>query len=424
MNPLRHKFLIKEKNVFTKREYVIYTVIEKMIEDDDNPIEYPIVLYEMKVKDCDVDFNYVIKQAKEGTITTDRIDSYFNTLYREYRNDLFRNTKSTKDIEFAISEAEKIQELTDSIFITAADGFNMLLSEELAIENLNTGLNFFDKKLYLSNGILMLAAGKGAGKTSVVVDLMKRILVNHNKDKNVCIQWNSMEDEIRMIIAKMISSEVGIPAKLLIRKNSRFKEHHKIEMLRSVISGFDIEFQDRQLSMNEILTNWKVFLKQRKKTDNPQKPTFPILIIDNIMQLTDHGNKQNQTADDDYICNRINVCRNEAKKLFGTSYLIIVLHHIGKENFAKDNLKNAFIPDDNSIKGSSRYSDLPTVGLLLHWFGVKDNLLQEMKPFSKYLKNLLYVSCFKNRSGGWIGNDRLFLDLDFNITGNYLEFKE
>lgn len=423
MNPLRHKFLIKEKKVFTNREYTLYSVLEKMIEDDDQPIEYPIVLYEMNIKDCESDFNYLIKSAKENSVTIDRIDAYFNTLYKEYKLDLFRNAKSTKDIEHAISESEKIQEITDSIFISAEDGFNMLLSEEVAVTNLKTGLKFFDEKIFLANGILMIAGGRGSGKTSLLTDLMKRILINHHSDKSIAIQWNTMEDEIRMIMAKMISSEVGIPARLLIRKNSKFKEHQKIEMLRTIISNFDIEFQDKQLSMNEILTNWKVFLKQRKKINNPEKPIFPILIIDNVMQLTDNNTRVNQTADDNYICDKINICRNEAKKQFGNEYLIIVLHHLDKKAFDKSNSVNAYIPSDNDMRGSGRFGDMPTIGLLVHWFGSKEDLLHDLNPFSKYLKNLEYVSCFKNRTGGFIGSDRLWIDLDFNTTYDYLPLK-
>lgn len=420
-NSSRHKFVITLEDkylnkVFNKDELALYKVINKMIEDEEH-IDNATIHFEMNKKQLKKEYITIYNLATKQNYDIDRIDVYYNKILQEFSLNLFRDSKSDEELQNAIQVLESLHEMTDTSFSTLPDGLKMLM-EQKGIELLKSGLKFFDDQIYLSNGIMLLAGKQGSGKTTILVELMKRVLVyGKMENRDISVQWNTMEDEIPMIVASMISREIQIQAKEIMRDSSKFKNHLSYKVLEESFNTFDIEFQDKQLSMNEIKLNWKAFLKQRKK----QKAKFCILVIDNVMQLTDHGKRVNQTADDDYICNQINVCRNEAKKVFGNKYLIIVLHHLGKEQMSRINAKSCYKPNPGDIKGSSRYLDMPTVTLFVHRFFEFKDIVNEFKEYEKYLEHIMMLICSKNRQGGWVGEGYVWCDMAYKYACDFPE---
>ncbi len=417
-NPQRHKYLIIDKEAFTKTELPLYEVIRDLVERDEI-VDVATVHYEMSLKQLTDEYKLIVHLAKKNNYDADNISVYHNLILQQFRLDLFRNAKNDAEIHKAITKMEELQELTDSKFYSASDGLNNLINQK-GVECLRTGLKLFDEKIYFSNGITLIAGKQGSGKTSILVELMKRILVIDkmaNKEPTISVQWNTMEDEINMIVASMVSKDIQIPAKEIYQSPKKLKNHKKFNDLKNAFDKFDIEFQDKQLSIQEIKTNWKVFLKQRKKMGAKKV----LLIIDNVMQLTDHGGKGNQTEKDDFICSQISLCRNEAKKVFGNNYHIIVLHHLGKEQMNRTNSKSCYKPVASDIKGSGRYLDLPTLTLFIHRFDDFKDIINDFKKYEEFIEHITMVICTKNRTGGWIGDGYLWADMEYKYCCNFPE---
>lgn len=413
-NPARDKYIFEDKDIFNKREYAVYSVLKSMIVSDEL-IDKASLYYNMQKSGVLSDYNFVITSGAENNFTVDRIETYYNIILKEFKIALLKSCKTEKDISDAIIRLENMQEKSETQFITTTEALDDLTNETQGIELLKTQLEVFDEKIFLSHGALCLAGTSGSGKTTLLTELIKRILVC-NRNKKISIQWNSMEDDISMLIASFISKDVNIPAKILTRKNSKLKSNTQFAILENVFKSFDIEFQDKQLSMHEIKQNWITFMKQRKKL----KSDFCILIIDNVMQLKDNtliSGSQNEK--DDYICQMIGQCRDEGKKHFKNNYLVIYLHHLNKEQLSRVNAKNCYIPIKGDVKGSGRYLDIATTTLLIHRFFDFKDIMIDFKAYEKYLEHLTMIISIKNRSGGYIGQERIWLDMTYKYAMNY-----
>ena len=418
INPEREKFLIQEKNALNPREYKIYSVLAKLIEKDEE-INKATVSYDMQLQQLTGDFHYIISTAEKERFDTTCISKYYNILHKEYILDLFRSAKSDAQIQAAVDKLQDIQELTNNSLISIEDAIENYLNSP-GTEILETGLECFDKNIGLSSGIVLMAGCDGSGKSSLVVELIKRILLVAYNKKKISILWYSMEDNLDTIIAKFVSKEMNVPVKKLSKDSSKFKNNPKYKSLRTFLESFNIEFYDKGSCLHEIKLNWKTFLKKEKKLNTE----FPILIIDNLMLLDENADGGNQTAIDDKIARGLYSLSNEAKKVFGNKHLIFALHHINKEAGDKDNAKNAYLPTIRDIKGSGRLRDVAKVIILVHWFGVKNNLHRELEPFVKYLRNVMYIQCVKNREGGFMGDQRIWMNLDYNFAADYMTFEE
>lgn len=410
------KYLIKQK-CFSPYEQKVYDVIYKMRERDEPTINRITVAYDMQVNDLSREFNLILAKGEKLVGQDYNIDVYYKQLLNTYILNKVDNAKTIAEKQAVFEEWQEIQEITSVTTFSPKDSIDMILNDE-GVKALKTGLKAFDEDIFLASGILQISGQGGSGKTSLLVELIKRIVLYQHGKKKVSVLWNCMEDGRRMTMASMMSKDVGVPAKHIIRKLYNAKEREEIVKIKGIFDIVDIAFQDKQLYIDEIKTQWQGFLKKKKKAGCE----YPILIIDNIMQLLDGASENgNQTGADDHICRQIGMCRNEAKKIFGEgNFLIIFLHHLSKEQLQKTNSKMLYIPNKSNIKGSSRYFDISTIVLLLHVLN-KDfiDVRQDFEGLEDYLDHLMFINCIKNREGGFIGLLRIWFCLTYKYASNF-----
>lgn len=416
----KDKYTISYKEAFNKTELAVYDVYLQKF-NNEQMIDRVTLAFDMQLANQSDKFNLIIYTGDKHKWNVDHINEYFNSLLKEYRISLFLNAKNEKQIHEAIATLEHLNETTDMVFYDMEYALTSLLDSK-GINPLRTDLNVFDNKIMLCGGLVGIIGKSGAGKTSLLVELMKRILVNETIDKKrkVSVLWNNMEDNIKMTIASMISQEVKVPAKKLRMRQFSKATEEKIKELYSVFKMLDIQFQDKQMYIHEIKNEWKSFLKKKKK----QGTTYPILIIDNLMKLLDNGDKKGgQTEADDFIMQQISVCWNEAKKLYGDECMVIYLHHLGKEQISKLNAKDCYKPNSSHIKGSTRIQDVSTTLIFVHRFNDFDDIRRDFAKMSDILPYITLISCVKNREGGYIGDDLIFMDMEYKYCWDFPELE-
>lgn len=418
----KEKYTIENLEAFNVTERSIYTIFYDKFKNEQF-VDRITLGYDMHVANLSSYYNMIMKKGDENKWNPEHISDYYNTILKEYRINIFHSAKTDKEIEEAITKLESLNETTRIELYDVEYALNSLLNES-ALKPLTTKLKLFDEKIMLAGGLVGLVGKSGSGKTSLLVELMKRILVcEHIKgERKVSVFWNNMEDNIKMTIASMISQEVKIPAtKLRMRDFSKDSEQ-KIRDLYSVFKMLDITFQDKQMYMHEIKKEWKGFLKRKKKTGT----TFPILIIDNLMKLLDNSDKKgsNQTDTDDYIMQQISICWNEAKKIYGDDCMVIFVHHLAKEQLSKANAAECYKPNPSHIKGSTRIQDVATTLIFVHRFFDFDDIKRDFAKMQDILKYITLISCTKNREGGWIGDGLLFMDMEYKFANNFPEKPE
>ena len=416
----REKYVIHNLKMFNRRELPIYEILYKMINDETH-IDHITVSFEMRNNGLERDYNYLMNKFKQS-ITVHQVDTlinvYYNTVCKTYIINLFQNAKNNQSILDAIEEYNNIQELTDLSIVDMKEAMLKLLSDDTQ-KSLTSGLSLFDDKISLSNGIVLITGKSGAGKTTLLREYLKRVLVNeHLKGANgrkISVQWNTMEDSIKMTMACFIANDIKCVANDIIKRKYTAEQRTQMEGLVNAFGMLDIEFQDKQIYINDLTNRWKAFLKRKQKSGTK----FPILVIDNVMQLLDNGGA-NQTQVDDRIAQQISICRNEAKKIYGDgNYLIIFLHHLGKDQLARTNAKACYKPSPGDIKGSTRYQDISTIILFIHRFNDFKDIVHDFKDMKEYIKYIALIMCIKNREGGYCGEDHIWLDMDYQTAGNY-----
>ena len=336
-----------------------------------------------------------------------RISAELNTKAFEFNYDPFQLIEETikkLDKLYEIEQANKVITVKTSIHKTLE---NILLRGEGNIKTFYTTNNpKFDSIITLSpENIILIAGASGSGKTKWITGLMRQLL-NHHLD--ISILWYAMEDPHDKLMRCFISQDVFLTDQELLSKNMRLAPDHMTLILatRKTFDNYDIEFVNRPETIENIQKHFISFCKTKPKMN------LKILIIDNYMKLKDiTSSMKNRLEIDDYVAGKIAETESLTRSYRS---LIFVLHHFTKEQKNHLNLKEAYRPDEEHIRGSSRIVDNSTQVILINRPGMFDKLKVDMQQYKKILDYLFITEVTKNRNGN-LGIVRWWTHMGYNI---------
>jgi len=264
------------------------------------------------------------------------------------------------------------------------------------LNSLKTGNEDFDKTVSLfMETVLLIAGGKGSGKSRFTLFLIDRVL---SLNSGVSVMWLNFEMSNSNMVQLFVARRTGLTTKEISQKTRLLSkdEKQKVESALEEISHMDVEFCSNPMSIKEVKTEFKKFCSRRPGRKH-------ILVIDNLGLLTNGGKNQNDV--DEYVAKQIVQIREDTKAL------IIPIHHLSKEHGTRSNLKNGYAPKIEDVRGSSRIPDYSNQVLLVHKpSNFKDLMIQEeMKGTytsaksgntidrAKTLEKLILLDVAKNR---------------------------
>jgi replicative DNA helicase len=277
-----------------------------------------------------------------------------------------------------------------------------------------TRLNGINEMLSITQGnILLLGSMSGAGKTSITADIAMGLCENNPDD--ISILWYSMEDPPKNLILGYISREIKLTIKQMLGIGYKMskEEIEQAKTYQKQLKSFDIEFVGKRNKIRTIKNHFINFVEKRKEEHKDKKRLY-VLIVDNLMKLLDYNEEKNlgyNTAVDDYVAATIGDIFDATKDC---CYIIIV-HHFTKEQFNKKNLVDAYKPNMEHFRGSSRLHEICTQVVLLNRPGMFSDLLKEYQdtPYYETLQHLFLIDVTKNRFLGNTGMIRLLCDLHY-----------
>jgi replicative DNA helicase len=319
-----------------------------------------------------------------------------------------------------VLKAETIQETVSNLFTE--------MVETAKIESVNhytSRSRDLTKMLQYSPGNIILFGGKsGSSKTTVMADEIFGLVENHPGD--ISVQWWSMEDIPKNLIRQYIAREVKL--RVLQLSNIDYKmskeEIEEARIYQKRLMTFDIDFRKGQTNIKTIKNSFYQF-RQKKKDQFKGKKHMFVLIIDNILTLSDHQQQsygKNQTSIDDYICSTIKSIYDDCKD----DSLMWLIHHLGKGQIDKRGAVTGYRPLEDDLKGSEGYARVSTQICLLNRPGDFPDLLKEYQGTDLYdtLKHIVVIECIKNRFIGNTGIIHRLGDLDFKYFEDLsIEFK-
>lgn len=362
---------IKPDMFYHDENRIIYNTIISII-DDKMDVDFLTVINKLK-KDKNLDkiggYNYIM-EITSSIASGIHAESHCRILIEKYISreimkigmQLEKYGAEEYDIDKALLFAEqsldniRSKTITDTknmysaVYDTAVDIGNKADGDKLSY--MKTGWKKFDKNVSLDTGNIFLIAGdKQSAKTLFIISLMQKIIKHQPIDVNIL--WFSMEDPSTKIIRSMISNIVGLSGKQLQSKNYTLSEKERSDIGDAAenIATYPIEFIDRKCEISYIRAKSKEFCK--KHTDKKC-----IIIIDNL-GLIDAGDKRGNDKDD-YISSQI------VDILQATGSLIIIVHHLTKEQLSKTNFKDGYRPREEYIRGSSRILDYVQIAALVN----------------------------------------------------------
>lgn len=300
-----------------------------------------------------------------------------------------------KEMTKLLSETEilKMKELRKSLETTIDSIINIhQVKEENNIKLFyTTGLQMIDDiALIRPNNCMILAGKSGSGKTRFTISLIRNLLLKH---KDISIKWYSFEDNISKLIKCILSPIIGLTDKQLSGINYTLSEEEikSLKEYQKAFMDFDIEIVETSRSMSQIAIEYKSFVNERKDRMN-------ILIIDNLMLLNQNSYVGGRLEVDDAITKELANLRMYCDTNDIKSY-IIAIHHFNDEAIKKENIKSAFRPTENHIKGSSRFRDAVTQVALLNCINNFPELIEEFPLEKAVLEDLYILDIVKNRDG-------------------------
>jgi replicative DNA helicase len=329
-------------------------------------------------------------------------------LFEVYEN-LVDQIKALGISKEEVLKAETIQETVTDLFSEMVE-----TAKAESINFYHSRSNDMTKMFQYSPGNICLFGGKsGSSKTTIMADEVFGLVENNPND--ISVQWWSMEDIPKNLIRQYIAREVKL--RVLQLSNIDYKmtkeEIEEARVYQKRLMKFDIDFRKGQTNIRTIKNSFYQF-RQKKREEFKDKKHMFILIIDNILTLTDHQQTtfgKNQTSIDDYICSTIKNIYDDAKE----DSLIWLIHHLGKDQIDKRGVATGFRPIESDLKGSEGYARISTQIALLNRPGDFPDLLREYKDTDYYetLKHIVIIEVIKNRIIGNTGIIHRLAELDY-----------
>lgn len=310
-----------------------------------------------------------------------------------------------------ITKAETMQEAVGDLFSEMA--------ETAKIESVNyysSRSKHMTEMFQYSPGNIILFGGKsGSAKTTLMADEVFGLVENNPKD--ISVLWYSMEDIPKNLIRQYIAREIKLRVKELSNIGYKMSKE-ELEIAKSYqtrLMAFDIDFRKGQTNIKTIKNSFYQFREKKKEQVKGKKHLF-ILIIDNILTLTDHqqqGFGKNQTSIDDYVCSTIKGIYDDCKD----DSIIWLIHHLGKDQIDKRGISTGYRPIESDLKGSEGYARISTQIALINRPGAKEfgDLLAEYRDTDYYetLKRIIIIEVIKNRIIGNTGIIHRLCELDY-----------
>jgi replicative DNA helicase len=268
----------------------------------------------------------------------------------------------------------------------------LLFDEGIVKTFYKTSSNTLDELVMFNSGITLIAGAGGIGKSTFATWWMQNLL-QHNQD--ISILWVTIDHETgKSVNRKMLGSLTGLNDRQIQSKNYKLSHEdlERITAAQDVLQQFDIEFYERPCSIKDLEVKFHFFCANRPKE------RFKILLIDNVMRLTDNLTKRDVLAADDFIANTIaNIHKTQLAD--GHNNNVIFLHHMTKEIQSSSNHAEGYRPTIDQIRGSSRHVDIAEVVLLINRPGRYPKLIAEYPGKEDYLNKLFIVEVAKNTTG-------------------------
>lgn len=377
----------------------------------------------------DVGGTFYLLDITTNLYSSHNVDQHYHILLEYYykrelisigQQAAIKGFDSTQDV-FELFEwiNSELEEINSSIGASAFSNVDKVFVETMEIiDNKTTKVTFYpiddpgiDNILMLSPSNLLNISGKsGSGKTTLTAHMAFSLLKKYKKKIAIC--WYTMEDSPSKILMNYISPSMKLTNAQMHGKNYNLsvKEKEKIKSESKNFLDFDIEFFSKPAFIGHIKTHF-----QRFCTNRPNK--FNILIIDNVMLLKDNHQyrfKGKGTDVDDHIANQIQDIFTQTKADYDINVWFI--HHLTKEQLAKSNFIEGYRPREDQIKGSTRYRDVCTQGILINRPVEFPDIVKHYKEteYQEAIKYLMIGEVYKNRDGN-TGFFRYFANLDYKI---------
>ena len=406
------------------REITIPHLFQKVFYDINNGILFSII---QKMYDEDIAIDYITLGTK---ITDEAVKDklyelitisasadpnvhleYVNVIYEKYfRRSIIEEFSSTIDDAYnnsvSIDEiTNKINKSLDKYIFSNADvisntAANAASSAVIQIEEESKGKKTYylsgndnlDTTLYFGPKNIMLLGGKGgSGKTRWLIYFILNLL---ERNKDVSVLWYNMEDPSEKIMRCMIGYYLKMDDNTIRSRKGKLSYSHidSIKIIKDKISAYDIKFCEQSETIDNIYREFMKFVVSRKNK-------FCILIIDNLMLLDDHTAKNAGVAVEDYISRRISALNKAANKVSNIGATIIPVHHFSKDQADKLNVKEAYRPRNEHLKGSTRIVDVSTQIVLINRIEMYKDLITEFKHINDIISRLFITEITKNRDG-------------------------
>lgn len=352
------------------------------------------------------------------------IENYYRAAIVEYCSSIISAATDKKAnidqvIEQYIKGLEIINiELLDSGQDNFEDGLNQIIQEVSEKSERQvfwpSGEEEFDNIVSIESKNIFLFGGKqGSGKTRFIIFKVMLLLLTN---KNIAINWINIEDPKKKIILMMLVFLTGIDYKVLKRDTLTDDQIRLLIKARELINSFDIQFADRGMSVAEITSNHIKFCAERKDK-------LCIVIIDNVMLLSDQREKGDQVKIDDDIALGIKALNDITNQRGGVGSAVFLVHHFTKSQSSKTNAQSGYRPTTGDLKGSSRYADISTVVLLLNKINDYKDILMSLEHLKYIVSRMFIIDIPKNRDGE-TGLIRYFADLgtiNFQIINSEID---
>jgi len=222
---------------------------------------------------------------------------------------------------------------------------------------------------------------------SIICGLLK------NYPDEIAVDWYCLEDGTEALLKVILSHLCYMDVDEIdsVKEIIDVQKLDLLERMSKVIRTWDVEYREERTSINHISADFVAFAKKR-----PGK--LPILIIDNALLV---DNKEDDR--DDRIMNKLVDVRSATKGL------IIVVHHFNSDQQKKENIKMAYRPSLNDLKGREAYRRVPNVVMLINKPGMYSDLVSEFVGMNDIFEHLFIVDVAANRAGKASEDDKTLL---------------
>jgi replicative DNA helicase len=297
------------------------------------------------------------------------------------------------------SEIEEIQQLiqahkTVTIANVVDDAFSDIFKRALGETPsfYKSGYEKLDEIVRFNHSQIILIGGAAKHmKTRFMISLICGLLKNYPKE--IAVDWYCLEDGTKSLLKVILSHLCYMDVDEIdsIKEVISVEKLELLDKMSKIVRAWDVEYREDRTSINHIAADFISFAKKREGK-------LPILIIDNALLV---DNKEDNR--DDLIMNKLVDVRNATKGI------IIVVHHFNSEQQKKDNIKMAYRPSLNDLKGREAYRRVPNVVMLINKPGMYSDLVSEFVGMNDIFEHLFIVDVAANRAGKASEDDKTLL---------------